>query len=490
MKPISTDWGFDRGLPVDRFYIEKFISENSSAIGGHVVEIADRAYTVKFGGDRVIRVRCPALQARKSGSHNRRGSDKCPRHSVHCFDCMILTQTLNFIFDVRAALATIHRIMKPGGIVLMTSGQDRQISQHDLENWGDFWRFTSHSLKRLCLEAGHWHEVDVRTWGNVLSSAAFLYGVAAEELRLKDLEHYDPQYQLIVPPGCGNNGDTSVVGSVRKLEVAGCRLAYRISGTGPPLVMIQGVGAYGAGWNPQVEILEKYYTCLTFDNRQGIGASQPPADHLTVDRMAADTIALMDHAGWASAHIVGHSLGGLIALQVALDAKARVRSLALLCTFARGADAKRITLALLWTGLRMRFGPRRVRRRAFLDLVLPPGRNHDADERIAQRLSKVFGHDVADTPPITNQQLDAMTRHDVTPRLGELAGIPTLVISGENDTIAPPSSGRAIAVGIPGARYVEIAGGSHAFPVLQAERCGAMLLEHLNAAEKSSVRTV
>jgi pimeloyl-ACP methyl ester carboxylesterase len=279
------------------------------------------------------------------------------------------------------------------------------------------------------------------------------------------------------------------VDPLQTLEVAGCRLAYRITGTGPPLVMIQGVGAFGAGWNPQVEILEKYYTCLTFDNR-GIGASQPGAKDLTVNRMAADTLALMDHAGWASAHVVGHSLGGLIALQVALDAKPRVRSLALLCTFARGADTKQLTLALLWTGLRMRLGPRRVRRRAFLDLVLPPRWNRDQEEEIAERLSKVFGHDVADTPPITNQQLDAMTRHDLTPRLGELAGIPTLVISGENDRIATPRSGRAIAAGIPGARYIEIAGGSHALPVLEAERCGALLLEHLNAVEQSTSRTV
>src|SRR5579863_6773364 len=146
---------------------------------------------------------------------------------------------------------------------------------------------------------------------------------------------------------------------LQTLEFQGCRLAWRIEGAGPPLMMIQGVGAQGTAPNPLVEILQKHYTCLSFDNR-GIGASQPVANEpmgmpLTVEQMAADALALMDRAGWASAHFVGHSLGGLIALQLALTAKPRVRSLTLLCTFARGADGTRMTPRLLWIGMPMRF---------------------------------------------------------------------------------------------------------------------------------------
>ena len=250
------------------------------------------------------------------------------------------------------------------------------------------------------------------------------------------------------------------------------------------MLMIQGVGARGLGWNPQVEILKKHFTCLTFDNR-GIGASQPVGTRLSVDQMAADTLALMDQKGWASAHIVGHSLGGLIALQLALMAKSRVRSLSLLCTFARGAEATRMGPALLWTALRMRFAPRSWRREAFMELVLPSGRAKDYPDDIADRLSAVLGHDIADPPPITRRQLAVMRRHDVSSRLGQLFGIPTLVISGEKDMIARPESGRAITAGIPGARYVEIPGASHALPVLEAERCGALLLEHLTGAERA-----
>jgi aminoacrylate hydrolase len=273
------------------------------------------------------------------------------------------------------------------------------------------------------------------------------------------------------------------VGPFEALEFQGCRLAYRIDGAGPPLVLIQGVGAHGLGWNPQVETLRRHFACLTFDNR-GIGASQPAGEQLTVEQMAADALALMDHAGWESAHIVGHSLGGLIALQLALAEKSRVRSLSLLCTSARGADATRMTAALLWVMLRIRFGTRRFRRQAFMELVLPRDKSKCCPNDIAERLSAVLGHDIADIPPITGRQLAAMKRHDVSLRLHELAGIPTLVVSGEKDTLAPPASGRALAAGIPGSRYIEIPGASHALPVLEAERCASLLLDHLAEAER------
>lgn len=270
---------------------------------------------------------------------------------------------------------------------------------------------------------------------------------------------------------------------LQTLEFQGCRLAWRIDGAGPPLLMIQGVGACGTAPNPQIEILMKQYACLSFDNR-GIGASQPVGRPLTVSQMAADALALIDKAGWRSAHVVGHSLGGLIALQLALNAKSRVRSLSLMCSFARGADATRMTTDLLWISIRLRLGSKRLRREAFMELVLPPGQAKSPPPGLAERIGKILGHDVAEMPPITSQQVKAMRSHDVTRRLGELAGIPTLVINGDKDMIARPSSGRAIAAGIQGARYIEIPGASHAFPILQPERCASLVLEHLADAER------
>jgi pimeloyl-ACP methyl ester carboxylesterase len=118
---------------------------------------------------------------------------------------------------------------------------------------------------------------------------------------------------------------------------AGCRFSYQIRGEGPPVIFIQGLSIHGGAWAPQIDALAAHYECLSFDNR-GVGRSQPLGARLTIEQMAADTFALMDAENWPSAHLVGQSLGGLIALQMALSARHRMRSLSLLCSFPRGRD--------------------------------------------------------------------------------------------------------------------------------------------------------
>jgi pimeloyl-ACP methyl ester carboxylesterase len=269
---------------------------------------------------------------------------------------------------------------------------------------------------------------------------------------------------------------------VRVLDHDGCRLAYRVRGEGPPVVFVQGVGLHGEGWRPQVDALSSRYACLTFDNR-GMAASQPPSGALSVERMAADTVALMDAVGWSSAHLVGHSLGALVALQVALSARRRVRSLALLCAFAKGSDATRVTWPLVQVGLASAFGSTSARRRAFLALVLPPSAVRAGDpDALAGELAPFFGHDLAVQPQVANAQIAAMRRYDATPRLRELAGLPTLVGSAEHDPIAPPARGRALAAGIPGARFVEWADAAHGVTLHRAPEVNALLAEHLEGA--------
>jgi pimeloyl-ACP methyl ester carboxylesterase len=270
----------------------------------------------------------------------------------------------------------------------------------------------------------------------------------------------------------------------RTVEYQGCRLSYRVAGSGPPVVFIQGVGVAGAGWAPQVDGLSDRFTCLTFDNR-GMGESQPPARAISVEQMAADTLALMDRERWESAHLVGHSLGGPVALQLALGQPARVRSLSLLCTVARGADATRLSWRLLWIGLRSRVGPRRARRRAFLQIVMPPGRVMPAEADIlAGGLAALFGHDLADQPAIAMAQLRALRRFDATPWLPRLAGCPTLVVSAVHDPIAPPRFGRALAAAI-GARFVEIRDAAHGLPIQHAGLVNRMLAGHFDEAEST-----
>jgi pimeloyl-ACP methyl ester carboxylesterase len=265
-------------------------------------------------------------------------------------------------------------------------------------------------------------------------------------------------------------------------EFEGCRFAYRVDGAGPPLVMIQGVGAQGSVLNPQIERLSKHYTCLSFDNR-GIGASQPAAREITAPQMAADVLALMDHLGWNSAHLIGHSFGGQVSIQLALDAPARVRSLSLLCSFANGERAVRLSAKLLWILIRIRFAPPRIRRKAFMEIVLPPGDPRAASEGLAAYISKILGHDIAEMPAIGNRQIHAMKHTDLTLRLPEIAGIPVLIVNAAKDMIARPELGRILAAGIAGARYVEIPGAAHAFPILEPDRCAELLGEHLEKAE-------
>jgi len=254
-----------------------------------------------------------------------------------------------------------------------------------------------------------------------------------------------------------------MVGS-RILNHRGCALAYEVSGSGPPVVWIQGMGLHGRGWAPQVDALSSRFTCLTFDNR-GMARSQPVGETLTVPLMVSDIVALMDREGFDKAHLVGHSMGGLLALATAIEHPGRVSSLSLLCTFARGADATRPRGPMLWIGARTMVGTRRMRRLAFLEMVLPEaalaGRDRDA---LAAELEPIFGHDLGDRPPIVMAQLAATGAYDATPRLGELASIPTLVVSGGQDIVAPAASGRAMAGGIPGARYVENAGAAPGLP--------------------------
>lgn len=265
-------------------------------------------------------------------------------------------------------------------------------------------------------------------------------------------------------------------------EHRGCRLHYTQSGRGPKVLFVQGVGVQGAGWRPQTDALADRYACLTFDNR-GMGKSQPQGGPVSVEQMADDARAVLDAAGWDAAHVVGHSLGGMVAVQLALAVRERVKSLALLCTFTGNKTAAPLTARMIWLGMRSRIGTRKMRRRGFLKLVLPPGHTADPDA-FAGQLADLFGHDLADTPPVVDHQLKAMRATDLTPQLGELAGRPTLIVSAAHDPIAPPSAGRALHAGIPGSRYVEVADASHGWPITHAGQADALLHDHLSAVEE------
>jgi pimeloyl-ACP methyl ester carboxylesterase len=260
---------------------------------------------------------------------------------------------------------------------------------------------------------------------------------------------------------------------------AGCPIHYTVRGQGPPALFIQGVGVHGDGWQPQTDDLSRSFTCITFDNR-GMGRSQPAGRPPTTELMAADALAILDAEQVPAAHVIGHSLGGVVAIELALVARSRVASLSLLCTFSGGKAAAPMTPRMLWLGLRTRVGTAAMRRRAFLRLVMPPGAV--VDRHAAARLADLFGHDLADQPPIASQQLRALRLSDTSGRLTELNGVPTLVMTGAHDPIGPPSAGRALAAGIAGAEYVEVADASHGLPISHAKLTNERLRGHLGRA--------
>jgi pimeloyl-ACP methyl ester carboxylesterase len=268
------------------------------------------------------------------------------------------------------------------------------------------------------------------------------------------------------------------------VEREGCRLHARLGGSGPPVVLIQGVGLHGDGWLPQVAALEPAYTCLRVDNR-GIGASLPIGAPPTVERMAEDVRALMDAAGWADAHVVGHSLGGLVGMALALASPGSVRSLALLCTGAAGRDLVALSWWSFGIGVRMKVGPRRQRRRAFLEMVLPAAHLTGADrDAIAASLAPLFGYDLADQPVIALQQAAAARSFSAADRLHELPRVPTTVVTGSEDRVARPERGAALARALPHARHVELAGGAHGLTIHLADAVNEVLRAHLDGAER------
>lgn len=195
--PISRSFGADRGTPVDRYYIENFLERHQLDVRGHVLEIAEPSYTKRFGGMRVDK--SEVLHAEAGNPLATLVGDLTTGENLPtaAFDCLILTQTLPMIYDVRATLNTVSRILKPGGVVLVTvPGVAHQISRQDMDKWGDYWRFTSKSIRRLFEEVFPVTHVQVEAFGNPLTAIALLHGLAVEELAPPELDHQEADYEV------------------------------------------------------------------------------------------------------------------------------------------------------------------------------------------------------------------------------------------------------------------------------------------------------
>ena len=194
--PISPVWGLDRGLPLDRYYIEAFLDRHRLDIRGRVLEVKDPGYTRMFGGTRVTSADVLDVDASNTSASVVADLSRAEAIPDDTYDCFILTQTLGVIYDAAAAVRHAVRVLKPGGVLLCTLPAAGRISYEEGLD-GDFWRFTEGSVRRLFGEALPAGAFEVTGHGNVLACAAFLYGLAQDELTREELDVVDPFFPLV-----------------------------------------------------------------------------------------------------------------------------------------------------------------------------------------------------------------------------------------------------------------------------------------------------
>jgi Methyltransferase domain len=197
--PISPIFGIDRGMPIDRHYIEKFLSDNSGDIRGRCLELGDPYYINKFGGSRVTKADVLHVTAGNPIATIVADLTRADHIESNIFDCIIFTQSIQMIVDMKSALRTLHRILKPGGTLLLTSAGIAKIGRRlGRDDWGEYWHLTTQSVDLLLKETFPGASLRVESHGNVLAASAYLYGLATEELTKAELDFVDPDFEVIV----------------------------------------------------------------------------------------------------------------------------------------------------------------------------------------------------------------------------------------------------------------------------------------------------
>jgi SAM-dependent methyltransferase len=198
VQPASRRFAFDRGMPIDRYFIGRFLERNAEDICGRVLEVGDRGYTQTYGGGRVSR--SDVLHVTAGNPEATIVGDLATGKGLPwgVYDCLVLTQTLHVIYDIHSAVNNIHRLLKPGGVALVTIPGITPVSRYDADRWGDFWRMTPAAVQRLFAEAFSVKDLTIETFGNVRLAAAYLYGLATEEIPATALAESDPDYPLLM----------------------------------------------------------------------------------------------------------------------------------------------------------------------------------------------------------------------------------------------------------------------------------------------------
>jgi SAM-dependent methyltransferase len=197
--PVSAIFGLDRGQPVDRYYIERFLAAHAGDIKGRCLEMGDAYYINKFGEGKPTQIDIMHVAEGNPEATivaDLTSADHVPSDS---FDCIIFTQSLQMIYDMKAALRTLHRILKPGGVILITSHGISKIGRRlGRDDWGEYWHLTTQSLEALIRETFPAADCEISSYGNVLTAVSYLHGLATEELSESELDYCDPDFEVIV----------------------------------------------------------------------------------------------------------------------------------------------------------------------------------------------------------------------------------------------------------------------------------------------------
>ncbi|MEM7434331.1 MAG: alpha/beta hydrolase [Myxococcota bacterium] len=258
------------------------------------------------------------------------------------------------------------------------------------------------------------------------------------------------------------------------------RLAYRVFGeAGEPVLFIMGFGMPGGVWSPQVSALRGEFRCCHYDHL-GVGDSEHGAAFPTIRSMAVDAVRILDDLGWARAHVVGVSMGGMIAQELGLEFPERCATLTLVATHGGAPGAGIPTPRGLWYFLKGVVGGSNVRLRSLPKLLYPQAYLDRIDRESFDRHMRTRLGSKA-VPRTIAGHLSAVSRHSTEDRLGALK-MPVLLVRPGLDILIRPKQTDRLAARIPGARVLRFDDAGHGVTFQKQEELNAALREHFSQA--------
>ena len=267
----------------------------------------------------------------------------------------------------------------------------------------------------------------------------------------------------------------TIATQTQRIDIGDAELHVEITGSGPDLLLVSGLGGRGAFWKPQIAELAARFRCITFDHR-GCGSSTPGLKVEDTAHMARDVVALMDALGLERVLFIGHSTGGAIGQHLALDHPGRLEKLVLSCSWP-GPDPYFLELFRMRRAILEHAGPEMyLSSGTFLGLAsryLQP-QIASAKATMEERLRVFPGTEVE------LSRIAAVMAHDLRARLPEIT-VPTLCIGAEDDQITPPGFTEEMAAAIPGAELHLLPQGGHFCPTADPARYNARITQFLTA---------